>query len=88
MSIFEAMMLVCFGAAWPFSIWRSYRSRQNAGKSVIFLVIVFFGYIAGIIHKVIYNLDLVTILYALNAAMVAADIGIYYRNKKLATGKL
>jgi uncharacterized membrane protein len=83
MSIFEAIMLVCFGAAWPFSIWRSYTSRQNSGKSAIFLTIVFFGYIAGIINKVLYDPDLVTALYVLNAAMVAADIAIYYRNKNL-----
>ena len=24
MSIFEVLMLLCFGAAWPFSIYKSY----------------------------------------------------------------
>jgi hypothetical protein len=45
MSIFEMIMLVCFGAAWPFSIIKSYKSRDNNGKSVVFLFIVVIGYI-------------------------------------------
>jgi hypothetical protein len=40
-------MLVCFGAAWPASIYRSWTSRTVAGKSLVFLIIVFAGYIAG-----------------------------------------
>ena len=43
MSIFEIIMLVCFGAAWPFSIYRSYKSRENSGKSIAFLIVVFIG---------------------------------------------
>ena len=34
MSIFEIGMLICFGCAWPVSIWKSYHSKQNAGKSL------------------------------------------------------
>jgi hypothetical protein len=79
-SNFEAIMLVCFGAAWPFSIWRSYRSGRNEGKSLAFLCVVFFGYIFGIIHKILYSYDAVIILYILNSCMVAADICIYIRN--------
>ena len=86
MSIFEAIMLVCFGAAWPFSIYRSYTSRQNAGKSFPFLLIVFLGYAAGITHKILYNNDFVTGLYIINAAMVVIDMTVYYRNKKLTAG--
>jgi len=51
MSAFEVLMLVCFGAAWPASIYRSYVSRTTAGKSIVFLVVVFAGYLAGITHK-------------------------------------
>jgi hypothetical protein len=39
-SIYEFVMLLCFGAAWPFSIYKSYVSRRNGGKSVIFLFVV------------------------------------------------
>ena len=82
MSVFETIMLVCFGAAWPFSIYRSYRSKSNRGKSVVFLFIVLIGYIAGILHKVLFNYDLVIILYIINAVMVFVDILLYFRNRK------
>jgi len=83
MSIFEIIMLLCFAAGWPFSIYKSYTSRVNDGKSLPFLVIVFVGYIAGMTHKVLYNFDGVIYLYILNGAMVLADIMLYRRNAKL-----
>lgn len=83
MSIFEAIMLICFGAAWPVSIIKSYKSRVNSGKSVIFLFVIVLGYISGIIHKLIYNYDAVIFLYILNIIMVSIDISLYYRNKRL-----
>ena len=80
MSIFEIIMLLCFGAAWPFSIYKSYTSRKNAGKSIIFLFIVLLGYAAGITHKILHNFDFVIYLYLLNGLMVIADIALYWRN--------
>ncbi|MEN6308889.1 MAG: hypothetical protein ABFD91_14165 [Anaerohalosphaeraceae bacterium] len=83
MSLFEAIMLICFGAAWPFSIYKSWKSRACAGKSIIFLYIVLIGYIAGIIHKVLHSQDWIIALYSLNGLMVLIDIVLYYRNWKL-----
>ena len=83
MSVFEIVMLVCFGAAWPFSIHRSWRSRQTAGKSLPFLVVIFVGYAAGTLHKLLYRFDHVIVLYILNGAMVLADILLYLRNRML-----
>jgi len=80
MSVFEIVMLVCFGAAWPASIYKSWKSGATAGKSVMFLLIVEVGYIAGVVHKLIYSADAVIFLYGLNAAMVLVDIGLYLRN--------
>ena len=80
-SIFEILMLVCFGAAWPFSIYRSLTSRSVAGKSVVFLIVVLVGYAAGILHKVFYRYDYVIFLYALNGCMVLTDIVLYFRNR-------
>ncbi|MDK2992589.1 MAG: hypothetical protein PWP48_1822 [Clostridiales bacterium] len=82
MSIFESIMLLCFGAAWPFSIYRSYKSRSTAGKSLIFSVLLLIGYISGILHKIFYSYDNVIILYIINSIMVAIDILLYMRNKK------
>lgn len=83
MSIFEIVMMVCFGAAWPFSILKSYRTRQTGGKSLLFLVIVIIGYAAGILNKIVYRYDNVIWLYVLNMIMVSIDTGLYMRNIRL-----
>lgn len=83
MSIFEIIMLLCFGAAWPFSIYRSYMSRSTKGKSIIFLIIVIFGYAAGITHKIFNSYDNVIWFYVLNMTMVTIDAFLYGRNKRI-----
>jgi len=82
-SIFEIVMLVCFGMAWPASIYRSYVSRSIKGKSLLFLIIVVCGYLAGILNKMFYSMDIVLVLYIINVLMVLIDIGLYFRNKGL-----
>ena len=83
MSIFEIIMLVCFGAAWPFSIYKSYKAKSSQGKSAPFLVIILIGYASGILNKVYYNFDNVVYLYALNMMMVALDLALYMRNQRV-----
>jgi hypothetical protein len=83
MSIFEVIMLVCLGSAWPTSIYKSYTSKTAKGKSILFLLIVFVGYLAGILHKFFFSLDWVVTLYALNGLMVLLDISITLNNRKL-----
>lgn len=82
--IFEAIMLVCFGMAWPVSILKSWRSRTNQGKSFFFLIIVFVGYLSGLIHKMWWQeqIDGVVWLYLVNAVMVALDGILFYRNSR------
>jgi hypothetical protein len=86
-SIFEIIMLLCFGAAWPVSIYKSWKSRTNAGKSLLFLWVIFCGYLAGITHKIVYARDPVLVLYICNALMIAADLGLYYRNRRIAAAE-
>ena len=89
MSIYEAIMLICFGASWPVSIWRTYKVKNPVGKSVIFLLLIIIGYVAGIINKILGTLDWVLWLYVLNLVMVSSDmfLVIYYRKLREA-GKL
>ncbi len=82
MSIFEAGMLLCFGLAWPTNIYKSVKSRSTKGKSVIFLLIVWLGYVSGIIHKLLYSRDLVLWLYVLNLTMVSIDLILFYINRR------
>ncbi len=48
MSPFEIIMLICFGLAWPLSIYKSATSRQVGSRSLAFLIALLVGYIAGI----------------------------------------
>jgi hypothetical protein len=80
-SIFEIVMLVCFGAAWPLSIYKSWKTRQVQGKSLPFLVVILVGYVAGVLHKFLFRFDWVVFLYVLNGVMVSIDIGLYVRNR-------
>ncbi len=83
MSVFEIIMLGCFGAAWPASIYRSYKARTAKGKSALFLTVILIGYVAGMLHKIYYSYDFVIYLYAANFGMVFADLMLWFRNRKL-----
>jgi len=83
MSMFEIGMLLCFGFAWPVSIYKSIKSGSIEGKSVVFLYVILTGYMFGIIHKIKFSPDIVIALYGLNAIMVLIDLILYYRNKKI-----
>ena len=83
MSLFEIGMLVCFGFAWPIAIYKSIKSKSIEGKSLLFIYVVMTGYVFGIIHKFVFSLDFVVILYIINLLMVFTDLLLYYRNKKL-----
>ena len=89
MSVFEILMLACFGAAWPFSIYRMWKTKSSRGKSSFFLGIVIAGYAAGILHKIYYNYDPVVFLYAFNAAVVSFDLALtlHYRKNEMETGR-
>ena len=88
MSIFEMIMLVCFGAAWPVSIYKSWKSRSVEGKSLFFMLIILGGYAAGILHKIFFLYDGVIVLYLVNFCMILADIMLYFRNKSFQEGVL
>jgi hypothetical protein len=81
--IFEVIMLLCFGAAWPFSVWKSFKSRTAKGKSLIFLLALVVGYISGMINNVINGANYVLFFYALNLLLVSADVALYFRNRRI-----
>ncbi|MCL2138670.1 MAG: hypothetical protein FWH41_03970 [Treponema sp.] len=82
LGILETGMLFCFGFGWPFSIYKSYKARANVGKSLLFLIVIWMGYLLGILLKALSpNPDFVLWLYMINLIMVSIDIALYYRNK-------
>ena len=84
MSIYEILMLICFGASWPFAVLKTYKTKNVKGKSILFLSLILIGYICGIIHKCIYKPDAVVWLYVLNLTLVGADLILWfkYRNNE------
>ena len=80
MGLFEFLMLFCFAFSWPFSILKSIRSGSTKGKSLMFMLLVFFGYIFGIIHKVLYSFNWVTWAYVTGLSLVGVDLVLYWRN--------
>lgn len=87
--ILEIIMVVSFGASWPLNVIKSYKARTTKGKSLGFLLLIFFGYIAGIASKFVNpEFDFTTkwyvvFFYILNFVMVGLDLLIYIRNKRL-----
>jgi hypothetical protein len=81
--IFEAAMLVCFAASWPFNLRKAFRARTNVGTSILFMSIVLVGYICGVINKLINDdISYVLAFYLLDIALVSTGVLIYIRNKK------
>ena len=82
--ILEVIMVLSFGAAWPVSIAKSLKSKTAKGQSPFFLGIIIFGYLSGIVSKVLSgNINYVLFFYFLNLIMVSTNLFLYYRNLKL-----
>ena len=82
-NVFEVIMLICFGIAWPFSICEMLKTKKSQGKSIHFSIAIFMGYIAGIFFQYFSARNYVLFLYMLNAFMVAFDVALtikYRRN--------
>ena len=73
------------------NVIKSYKARTTKGKSLWFLLLIFFGYIAGIASKFLNDAYMASIaekwyvlfFYVLNLVMVSADLALYIRNYRL-----
>ncbi len=89
--LLEIIMIVSFGASWPMNVIKSYKTRTAKGKSVAFLYLILFGYVAGITSKFVNPVYMasfsekwyVLFFYVLNFVMVFTDLMLYYRNRAL-----
>ena len=83
--ILEIIMVVSFGISWPLNVIKSYQARSTKGKSLWFLVLIFFGYICGIASKLTADSYkwYVLFFYVLNFIMVGVDLLLYWRNYRL-----
>ena len=81
-TVFESIMLICFGLSWPISVYKSITSKSTKGKSVVFTIAIMVGYLAGIAGKIMGgSLNYVFALYLINLAFVSVDFALYFINK-------
>lgn len=83
-SIFESIMLICFGLSWPLNVIKAYKAKTAKGTSLPFILLIITGYIAGITAKLVTNqINYVLIVYLINLAIVSMNIVVYFRNVSL-----
>ena len=83
-SIFETVMLVCFGFSWPLNVIKACKAKTAKGTSLPFILLIIAGYIAGISAKLITGqINYVLIAYILNLAIVSLNVVVYFRNVSL-----
>lgn len=84
MQLFEAIMVICFGLSWPASVYKSFKSRTAKGKSLLFEIFIWIGYLFGMLGKVVSgNITYVFVFYVINTVMVSLDICLFFRNRRI-----
>ena len=88
----EAIMIFCWGLSWPVSIHKSYVSRTAKGKSLVYEIFTWVGYVCGIIRKAIivssgvpqdWVFYLGYVFYFINITAVTIDMALWIRNHRL-----
>ena len=85
--VLEATMIILFGISWPFNLFKSIKSKTTKGKSLLFLILIDIGYIAGITSKFfsttfVWATDWwIFVIYVINFSFVTADLIVYFINK-------
>lgn len=78
----EATMLVCFGLSWPINLMKNIKAGTAKSMSLKFILLIIFGYIAGITAKIInHQFNYVLIVYILNILIVTLNLAVYFINK-------
>ena len=83
-SIFETVMLVCFGCSWPLNVIKAYKAGTAKGSSLLFILLIITGYVGGITAKIMNGqFNYVLAVYFLNLAIVLVNLMVYFRNVHL-----
>lgn len=87
-SMLETIMLVCFGFSWPMNVIKAIKARSAKNMSLPFILLIISGYIAGISAKIMtHQINYVLIAYFINLAIVTVNLGVYFRNRRIDSGK-
>ena len=80
--ILEVVMLICFGLSWPVAAFKSFKSHSSKSTNVPFIMLILFGYMAGVTAKFISgNVGYVLIAYLINILSVIANLVVFFINK-------
>lgn len=81
--ILEIIMIVAFGFSWPNNIITTLKNKSTKGKSLAFLLLIDFGYLCGILGKILGGniVWYVMFFYVLNFIMVSIDLCLYFYYK-------
>ncbi|MBQ8382733.1 MAG: hypothetical protein IJX47_05960 [Clostridia bacterium] len=83
-SLFETVMLVCFGLSWPINVIKAYKAQTAKSTSLPFILLITLGYVAGITAKLVnHQLNYVLAVYLINLVIVLLNIAVYFRNVAL-----
>lgn len=83
-SLFETIMLICFGLSWPINLVKTYKAKTAKGTSLPFLLLIIVGYVGGVTAKVLNGqINYVLAVYVINLAIVLVNLAIYARNAAL-----
>lgn len=83
-SIFETIMLICFGFSWPMNLIKAYKARTAKSTSLPFILLIITGYVAGITAKLVTGqINYVLVAYILNLVIVLMNLAVYFRNLSL-----
>lgn len=80
-SFLEGFMMVCFALSWPASIYKSWKSGSTKGKSLLFLLLILIGDIAGVAAKLLAGQSGLFWVYCMNTTLVTIDTLLYLRNR-------
>lgn len=91
--VLETAMIALFGFSWPNNIMKTLQNKSTKGKSLLFLLLIDTGYVAGIASKFItlaiggtkpWIFYFGLAVYILNFVMVSTDLILYfyYRSKE------
>lgn len=90
--LLEAIMIFCWGLSWPVSIHKSLVSRTAKGKSIVFEIFIWFGYVCGIVRKILqiaqggsfnWLFYLAFVFYCINITEVTIDMILWRHNRRL-----
>ncbi len=91
----EMSMLILFGLSWPISIAKTLKSKSVKGKSILFELFIWIGYVLGIAKKAVeFGADpnqsflffMAWGFYILNIVAITIDMALYLRNFKAEGG--